>query len=35
MITQHLERFEDVDYWEPDNGDTDRICMKALVRRNA
>ena len=22
---------DDVDYWEPDNGDTDRIRMKALV----
>lgn len=22
---------DDVDYWEPDNGDLDRICMKALV----
>ena len=25
---------DDVDYWEPDNGDTDRIRMKALVWRN-
>lgn len=22
---------DDVDYWEPVNGDTDRICMEALV----
>lgn len=28
-------RADDVDYWEPDNGDTDRIRMKALVRKNA
>lgn len=26
---------DDVDYWEPDNGDTDRICMKALVWKDA
>ena len=25
---------DDVDYWEPDNGDTDRIRMKALVRKD-
>lgn len=25
---------DDVDYWEPDNGDTDRIRMEALVWRN-
>lgn len=25
---------DDVDYWETDNGDTDRIRMKALVWRN-
>lgn len=25
---------DDVDYWEPDNGDTDRIRMKALVWGN-
>lgn len=25
------ELYDDVDYWEPDNGDTDRIRMKALV----
>lgn len=24
-----------VDYWEPDNGDTDRIRMKALVWKDA
>lgn len=31
-LKQHLEQFDDdVDYWEPDNGDTDRIRMKALV----
>ena len=26
---------EDVDYWEPDNGDPDRIRMKALVWKSA
>lgn len=26
---------EDVDYWEPDNGDTDRIRMKALIWKDA
>lgn len=26
---------DDVDYWEPDNGDTDRIRMKALVWKDA
>ena len=26
---------DDVDCWEPDNGDTDRICMKALVWKDA
>ena len=26
---------DDVDYWEPDNGDTDRIRIKALVWGNA
>lgn len=26
---------DDVDYWEPDNGDTDRIRMKALAWKNA
>lgn len=26
---------DDVDYWEPDNGDADRICMKALVWKDA
>lgn len=25
---------DDVDYWEPDNNDPDRIRMKALVWRN-
>lgn len=25
---------DDVDYWEPDDGDTDRIRMKALAWRN-
>lgn len=25
---------DDVDYWEPDDGDTDRIRMKALIWRN-
>ena len=25
----------DVDYWEPDNGDPDRIRMKALVWKSA
>lgn len=25
---------DDVDYWEPDEGDPDRIHMKALVWRN-
>ena len=25
---------DDVDYWEPDDGDPDRIRMKALVWRN-
>lgn len=25
---------DDVDYWEPDNGDADRIRMEALVWRN-
>lgn len=25
---------DDVDYWEPDDGDPDRIHMKALVWRN-
>lgn len=25
---------DDVDYWEPDEGDPDRIRMKALVWRN-
>lgn len=25
---------DDVDYWEPDNNDSDRIRMKALVWRN-
>lgn len=25
---------DDVDYWEPDNGDLDRIHMKTLVWRN-
>lgn len=26
---------DDVDYWEPDNGDPDRIRMKALVWKSA
>lgn len=26
---------EDVDYWEPDNGDPDRIRMKALAWKSA
>lgn len=26
---------EDVDYWEPDNGDPNRIRMKALVWKSA
>lgn len=26
---------DDVDYWEPDNGDTDRLRMKALVWKAA
>lgn len=26
---------DDVDYWEPDDGDTDRICMKALAWKDA
>lgn len=26
---------DDVDYWEPDNGDGDRIRMKALVWKDA
>lgn len=26
---------DDVDYWGPDNGDTDRIRIKALVWGNA
>ena len=26
---------DDVDYWEPDNGDADRICMKALAWKSA
>lgn len=26
---------DDVDFWEPDNGDTDRIRMKALVWKDA
>lgn len=26
---------DDVDYWEPDNGDTDRIRMKALAWKSA
>lgn len=26
---------DDVDYWEPDNGDTDRLRMKALVWKDA
>ena len=25
---------DDVDYWEPDDGDTDRVRMKALAWRN-
>jgi len=25
---------DDVDYWEPDDGDPDRIRMKALIWRN-
>ena len=25
---------DDVDYWEPDDGDPDRIHMKALIWRN-
>lgn len=24
------ELYDDVDYWEPDDGDTDRIRMKAI-----
>lgn len=36
MITiADLEQFDDdVDYWEPDDGDPDRIRMKALVWRD-
>lgn len=26
---------DDVDYWGPDNGDTDRIHMKALIWKDA
>lgn len=26
---------DDVDYWEPDNGDTDRLRMKALAWKDA
>lgn len=26
---------DDVDYWEPDDGDTDRIRMKALIWKDA
>lgn len=28
------ELYDDVDYWEPDNNDPDRIRMKTLVWRN-
>jgi len=34
-LKQHLEQFDDVDYWEPDDGDPDRIHMKALVWKDA
>ena len=29
------ELYDDVDYWEPDDGDPDRIRMKALVWKDA